>query len=286
MKMNRLKILVLIGALLSGGAGFAQEEETEIISQAFKSNKICLAQSIENVPNGELQFVVSHHFGAVNQGFYEFFGLDQATTRIGLEYGVNDFISLGFGRSTLNKTWDGYAKLRILRQKKGAKNMPLSLSYFVNIGINGLKWTYPDRTNYWTSRLSYTHQVLIARKFSDVFTFQIMPTMIHRNLVEREVDENDVFSIGFGGTAQISDLLAINAEYHYLLPGQTADDYKNSFTIGVDLFTGGHVFQLFATNSRGIIEQYFIPQTSGSWGNGDIHIGFNIIRSFTLKPSW
>jgi hypothetical protein len=127
------------------------------------------------------------------------------------------------------------------------------------------------------------HQILIARKFNKSITLQLMPTLVHRNFVETEADENDVFSVGIGGRAKISKRVSVNAEYYYLLPGQTADDYYNTFTVGVDIETGGHIFQLFATNGRGAIEQYYIPQTSGSWLNGDIHIGFNITRAFTVK---
>lgn len=263
---------------------FGEEEpKTEFAYASFKTTRICIGQSIENPPNGNLIFVVSHHFGTINQGFYEFFGLDQATTRIGFEYGVNDWIAIGIGRSTLNKTFDGFAKIKILRQSSGARNMPLSVSYFGSTAISTLKWQDPDRKNYFTSKMSYAHQILIARKFSNAFTFQLMPTLIHRNLVEKTQDENDVFSIGAGGRVKVSNRVSINAEYYYLIPGQTADDYYNTFTIGVDLETGGHVFQLFATNGRGAIEEYYIPQSSGSWLNGDIHIGFNITRAFTIK---
>ena len=174
-------------------------------------------------------------------------------------------------------------KVKILRQSSGHRNMPLSISYYGNTAISTLKWQDPDRTNYFSSKMSYAHQILIARKFSNAFSFQLMPTLVHRNLVPTEADENDVFSIGAGGRAKVSNRVSVNAEYYYLIPGQTADDFYNTFTIGVDLETGGHVFQLFATNGRGAIEQYYIPQSSGSWLNGDIHIGFNITRVFTIK---
>ncbi len=263
---------------------FGEEEPTiEYAYATFKSTRIAVGQSIENPPNGNLIFVVSHHFGTVNQGFYEFFGLDQATTRIGFEYGINDWLAIGIGRSTMNKTFDGFLKVKLLRQSSGARKMPISISYFGSTAISTLKWQDPDRKNYFSSRMSYAHQILIARKFSNAFSFQLMPSLIHRNMVERKVDENDVFAIGAGGRAKISKRVSVNAEYYYLLSGQTADDYYNTFTIGVDLETGGHVFQLFATNGRGAIEQYYIPQSSGSWLNGDIHIGFNITRVFTLK---
>lgn len=263
---------------------FGEEEPTiEYTYAAFKTTRICLGQSIENPPNGNLIFTVSHHFGAINQGFQEFFGLDQATTRIGFEYGVNDWLALGIGRSTMNKTFDGFLKVKILRQSTGARRMPLSISYFGNTAISTLKWQYPDRENYFTSKMAYAHQILIARKFSNALTFQLMPTLIHRNLVATTADQNDVWSIGAGGRVKVSNRVSINAEYFYVLPGQTADNYYNTFTIGIDLETGGHVFQLFATNARGIIEEYFIPQTGGSWLKGDIHIGFNITRAFTVK---
>lgn len=263
---------------------FGEEEpQTEFAYATFKTTRISIGQSIENPPNGNLIFIVSHHFGTINQGAYEFFGLDQATTRIGFEYGINDWLAIGIGRSTLNKTFDGFTKVKLLRQSTGLRTMPVSLSYFGSMAIDALRWQDPDRKNYFSSRMSYTHQLMIARKFSNAFSLQLMPTLVHRNLVEREIDQNDVFAIGAGGRAKISNRVSVNAEYYYLLPGQTADDYYNSFTIGFDLETGGHVFQIFATNGRGAIEPYYIAQTGGSWLNGDIHIGFNITRVFTIK---
>lgn len=263
---------------------FGEEEPTiEYAYASFKTTRISVGQSIENPPNGNLIFVVSHHFGTINQGAYEFFGLDQATTRIGFEYGINDWLGVGIGRSTLNKTFDGFMKVKLLRQSSGLRVMPVSVSYFGSMAINSLKWEDPDRTNYFSSRLSYAHQILIARKFSSAFSLQLMPSLIHRNLVEREIDQNDVWAIGAGGRLKISKRTSVNIEYYYLLPGQTADDYNNTLTIGFDIETGGHIFQLFATNGYGSIEQYYIPQSSGSWLNGDIHIGFNITRAFTIK---
>lgn len=259
------------------------EPKTEFAYATFKSTRICVGQSIENPPNGNLIFVVSHHFGTLNQGFDEFFGLDQATTRIGFEYGVNEWLALGIGRSTLDKTFDGFTKVKLLRQSSGKRNVPVSVSYFGSIAVNSLKWQDSDRENYFTSRMSYAHQILIARKFSNAFSFQLMPSLIHRNLVERKIDQNDVWAIGAGGRIKISNRVSVNAEYYYLLPGQTADDYYNTLSIGFDIETGGHVFQLFATNGRGAIEEYYIPATGGSWLNGDIRIGFNITRVFTVK---
>ena len=161
--------------------------------------------------------------------------------------------------------------------------MPVTLSYFGSMSIISLKWEEPERENYFSSRLQYSHQILVAKKFNRWLSLQLMPSMIHRNLVPTKEDENDVFSIGIGGRAKLTDRFAVTGEYYYLIPGKTADDFTNSLSFGVDIETGGHVFQLYLTNSLGLIEQQFIPMTTGKWSEGDIHLGFNISRTFVIK---
>lgn len=139
------------------------------------------------------------------------------------------------------------------------------------------------RTNYFSSRLTYTNQILIARKFSSSVSIQLTPTYIHRNFVETSKDDNDVWALGVGGRFKLSKRISLNLEYYYIISQETAKNYDNSLTIGFDIETGGHVFQLFFSNSRGITEQQFIPETTGNWLNGDIHFGFNISRTFVLK---
>lgn len=289
-----LCLLILICSLIYVKPAFSQDdlfdlledeavETTEYAYATFKTTRICNGQSIENPPNGNLIFIISHHFGRVNEGFHEWFGLDQANIRFGFEYGVNDWLALGLGRTNIDETFDGFTKIKLLRQSSGLRNMPFSLSYFGNIAITAQKWEDPDRKNYFSSRLQYANQLLIARKFTSWLSIQLTPTHIHRNLVQTKEDQNDVFAVGAGGRIKISNRMAINTEYFYLLPGETADDFNNSFTIGFDIETGGHVFQIYATNSRGLIEEQFITNTTGSWLDGDIHLGFNITRTFTIK---
>lgn len=262
-----------------------EEQTTEFVYATFKATRVINGQSIENPPSGALNFVISHHFGRINDGWYEFFGLDQANIRFGFEYGITDWLAVGFGRTSVEKTYDGSVKVKILRQSKGLRNMPISLSYYGDMSCSTLKWAEPERQNYFSSRLEYLHQILIARKFGAIVSAQIIPTYIHRNLVETEEDQNDVFAIGAGGRVKITKRVAITGEYYYLLPGQTADDYYNSFSIGLDLETGGHVFQIYLTNSQGLLGQQFIAETTGQWSKGDIHIGFNINRTFQIvKP--
>jgi hypothetical protein len=255
----------------------------EFAKAAFKTTHLILGQSIENVAKGHLNFIIAHHFGRVNEGSYNFWGLDQSTIRIGLEYGITDKLEVGLGRSSYQKTIDGFVKYKILRQNN--MNMPISISYFGGMAINTLKWEDPTRDNFFSSRLSFVNQLLIARKFNDKLSLQLMPSFVHKNLVKRVIDQNNIFAIGGGGRYKLTKRLSVNAEYYQLLPGQTADDFDNSLSLGVDIETGGHVFQLFFTNSQPLYERGFITETQGKWNKGDVFFGFNIIRTFAVvKP--
>ena len=260
-----------------------EEETTNYATASFKSTRIINSSSIENVSEGVLDFRISHRFGRVNSGVQEFFGLDAATIRLGLDYGITDRLMVGIGRSTVQKAVDGFVKYKLLRQSTGKKNMPITLSLYSSMMINWQDWPEPDRVNYFSSRLTYTYQLLIGRKFSKSTSLMLMPTMVHRNLVENTSIANDVYAIGIGGRQKINSRLAITAEYYYVLPDQVADIYTNSLSIGVDIETGGHVFQLHFTNSLGMMDKQYITETTGKWGEGDIHIGFNVSRVFTLK---
>ena len=285
-KLTFLAILLLLfySPTVTAQSSSGEEENTrEYAEPIFSTTILTIGQSTETATNGDLVFNVQHRFGTVNSGWYDFFGLDQATTRLGFQYGITDWLSLGIGRTTLEKTYDGSLKIKILRQSTGKGNMPLSLSYFGNMAINSLKWQNTEQTNYFTSRMSFVNQLLLAYKFKKIASIQLMPTFIHYNLVETAEDDHDVWSVGAGGEFRVSDKISLSAEYYYVISKQTAEDFVNPFSIGVNINTGGHVFQLYATNAAGIIEQHFIGRTAGKWTNGDIHIGFNISRSFTLK---
>lgn len=264
---------------------FGEEPETvDYETATFKTTRLVLGQSIENPAPGVLMFLIQHHFGKLNSGAYELWGLDQANIRLGFEYGINDRLAIGIGRSSYKKTFDGFVKGKIFRQSTGAKDMPLSLTYFGSISLNSLKWAEPERENYFSSRLAFTHQLLIARKFSPGLSFQITPTLVHKNLVATEEDKNDIFATGFGGRVKLTNRVSFNAEYWYVFPDQIlSQPSDNSFSIGFDIETGGHVFQLFCTNSDPIFESGFITETAGEWANGDIYFGFNISRVFTIK---
>jgi hypothetical protein len=290
-----MKYFFFVGLFLLYGVGVAQEDvdllksledsvpATNYASTSYKSSRIINSISLKNTAEGVLDLRISHRFGTMNSGIQEFFGLDNAVTRIGFDYGVNPWLMVGIGRSTYEKAFDGFFKAKILRQSSGAKNMPVSLQLFSSVMINTLKSSNPEPPPV-TSRMGYTFQLLLGRKFSKNTTIQLMPTLVHRNFVETSAESNDVFSLGIGGRQKLSNRIALTYEYYYVFPNQLAPQYQPySLSLGIDIETGGHVFQLFLTNSAGMNEQQFITQNTGDWMDGDIRIGFNISRVFTVK---
>ncbi len=259
------------------------KKHKEYAEASFRSSRVINGQSIENQPKGVLDFIILHRFGAVNQGARNFFGLDNANTRIGFEYGITNWLTAGIGRATYQKEYDGYLRLRLLRQTKDNR-MPVTLSYAGTVMIRGDEITSPDSATpyFFSNRICYSNQLLIARRFSDRLSLQLTPSHVHYNLVRDARDANDVFALGIGGRLKLTHTLALTAEYFYTLPAASLDGYHNSASIGVDIQTGGHVFQLQLSNSTGMSERTFIGQTTDSWTDGAIHIGFNIHRVFTI----
>ena len=239
--------------------------------------------SVENTAKGVLDIKISHRFGFINSGISDLFGLDQASIRIGGDYGITDRLMIGIGRSSFEKTYDGFLKMKVLRQSTGKKNMPVTASLLASTAIKTVEFQDPDRINYFSSRLYYTFQALVGRKFNESLSLQLSPTLVHRNLVRTSSESNDVISLGIGGRYKLNKRTSINAEYIYVLPDQLAAGYRNSFSIGFDIETGGHVFQLHFTNSTSMIEKGFITETVGNWFDGDIHFGFNVSRVFTVN---
>jgi len=259
-----------------------EEKTVDYTTASFKTNRVINLHSLENTGSGVFDFKISHRFGTLNGGAYELFGLDNATIRLGFEFGLSDRLAIGVGRSNFQKTYDGFAKYKLLRQSTGLRNMPISMAVFVSSAIQTLKWQDPARENFFSSRLFYTTQLIIGRKFSESFSLQLSPTLVHRNLIATNAEKNDVYALGGGSRFKLSKRFSLNLEYVYLLPNQVADNIKNSLSIGVDIETGGHVFQLHLTNSTSMIEKGFITETTNSWTDGGIHFGFNVSRVFNV----
>ena len=248
------------------------------VFSTFGGTHLINGQSIETINKKTMAFIISHRFGRVNGGWREFFGLDAASIRFGFEYGILDNLTIGVGRSTYNKTFDGYVKYRFLTQ--GEKKMPLSLCFYTNMAINSSKFVNQSQNNYFSSRLSYVFQLLIARKFNDWFSLQLMPTVVHKNLVPTEQDKNTLFVMGAGFKVKLSKRMSFLGEYYLRVKDNKAAGYQDAFAIGLDVVTGGHVFQFQVTNAQAMYDAGFMRETTGKFWKGDIHFGFNISRTW------
>ena len=266
-----------------------KSDKKQPVSATFKATRLINGSTVENLAAGVLDFRISHRFGQLNQGAQNFFGLDNATTRIGLDYGITKWLMVGIGHNTFEKENDGFMKLSLLRQKK--EGTPISLCYLGALSVKGppAPIVPAGDTWYFSNRLYYTNQLLLARKFSNRLSLQLMPTIVHFNLVDSTKFSNNIFALGIGGRIKVSKRIAITGEYYYRFTNAdmlySGTKTYNSFSIGADIETGGHVFQLFFSNSPGLTERTFIGQTTDSWDKGALHFGFNISRVFTIvKP--
>lgn len=258
------------------------EIENDFTTNTFFSTRIVNGHSVEIPYPNNLIFVISHHFGSLNLGAYELWGIDQAIIRLGLDYGINERLAVSFGRSNYEKTYDSFFKYKILRQTENDKT-PLTATWFSGVYLKGIKWEIQDRDYLFLHRVSYVNQLLIARKFSEKLSVQLSPTWVHKNLVEKSKDFNDLFLLGVGSRVRLSKWISLTGEYYYRLNIPEDDIYKNSFSLGFDFDTGGHVFQLHFTNSKPMFERGFLTETNGNWLKGDIYFGFNITRSFNFN---
>ena len=267
-----------------------ESAKEKVYTQAtFKGTRLINGQTVETIAKKHLNFWISHRFGALNSGFIDnFLGLDEARIRLGLEYALTDQWLIGAGRSTIEKTYDVYSKYKVLRQ---SNKMPITLTAYGSISTNTMPSGYslPSgnimRYENDLQRQSFVGQVLIARKMNEKVSLQLMPTIVHNNKSESPDIANDLISMGFGGRFKITNRLSISTEYYKNLGQSINNPYQDSFSMGFDIETGGHVFQLHISNSRGMIEKHFIGQTLGKWSNGDIFYGFNIARTFSFEPT-
>lgn len=260
-----------------------EETKKEIVKNAFKSTRVINGHSIEFLSPGTMDFRILHRFGLLDQGVKNFYGLDQASMRMSFDFGLLQNLMVGIGRSTYQKEIDGFIKYAPLRQSTGNKGFPITVTGIAGITINTLPFANPIIQNDGSSRLAYYFQTNIGRKFNDAFTLQISPTLVHTNLVQLANMPNDVFSLGIGGRYKFTRRMAFTWDYFYLLNGTIKNVNYNPLALGVDIETGGHVFQLHFSNSTGMNERAFITETTNTWGKGEIRWGFNLSRVFQIK---
>jgi len=262
------------------------EKKKEYITNAFKSTRVINGHSMEFIGKGVMDVRILHRFGPVNSGSVNLFGLDQANMRFGFDYGVLKSLTVGFGRSNVGKEWDGFIKFRPIWQAEGGTwPWPVSIVMITGATISSVPWADINRKNFYTSRMAYYNEIIIGRKFSERFSLQVAPLFVHRNLVALATDHNNIYAVGIGARYKISRRTAFVVDYHYIASGLDKTVYKDPLSVGFDIETGGHVFQLHFSNATGMNEKSFITTTTNQWGKGEIRFGFNLSRVFTVsKP--
>ena len=248
----------------------------------FKGTRIINQQSVELPAAGVGQFVIGHRFGALNdKPLYNLFGLDVAQIRFEYSYSPVKWLNFGAGRSSGSKTYDGFAKVRFTRQSRGPGfNWPVTTAYYTSATI--VTTPFSDGfDHFFTDRMAYTHQLLVARKMNEALSLQVAPTLVHFNLVQTAAESNDQWGVALGGRYKLTQRMALTADY--LVRTNPLDQTHNPLSLGIDIETGGHVFQFHLTNARSMADPQWMMQTPGDWTKGDIFLGFNITRVFTHK---
>lgn len=259
-----------------------QQPKTEYALKTFNGTRIINGQSVETKGKGELEFIFSHRFGRLNSGSYNFWGLDDAFVRLGLEYGIMDRLGVGIGRSSTDKTLDGYLRYKVFRQSSGLVQIPVTVTA---IGTGYIKTSPRAKDNpqiNFADRLAYSLGLHVARRFNSKLSLQLSPVYVHRNTVDKLFENNDDIAIGIGGRYKFTRSMALSGEYYYHANQKSISPYSDGVGFGLDIETGGHVFQLIVTNSLGMFDRSLVSETDGDFFKGDIHFGFNITRNFQL----
>jgi len=282
------KSLLFVVTLFTASLLFSQDDlldeididspEDNYATATFKGLKIVNFESTKLTAKKEFTFVVAHRFGTIKNGFDSFFGLDDAVTRLNFIYGINDWLNVSVSRSSFQKIYEGAIKYRLVKQKKGGS--PFTIVGYNSLIIN----TALDEQNLprleFENRLGYATQLLIARKFNKNLSMELIPTVFHDNYVLDNNQDNTQYALGLGGRYKLTKRWSLNADYGWHLNRSDTSPFKNPLSIGIDLETGGHVFQMHFTNAQGMNTNTFLGQATGDWGDGDIFFGFNLSRVF------
>ena len=254
----------------------SDDNEVQLTTSIFKDNRIVNAQSSKQTSKGEFKFLIQHRFGTLNSGFYNLWGIDNSHVRFGLDYGVSDRLAIALGRSSNDKQFDASAKFNFLQQ---TNSCPLVLSAYSAIFLAHPSENDRLQADYdLLNQLSFSNQLIIARKFNSDLSLVLLPTHIHLNRFSAGTTADPLF-IGLAGRYKVTKKVSVNFEYFYTL-STMSESHQNMLSVGVDIETGGHVFSLHLSNSRGMNEHAFLTQTTGKWLEGDIYFGFNISRVF------
>lgn len=260
--------------------------ESVPVKQAFNGSYIINNQSSNVLERGSLNFLILHRFGELSDGAFNAYGLDYAAIRLGFEYGISDKLTAGIGRSSVGKNYDSHLKYRFKTQKNGGTdNFPVSLVAFSSVAFSSVELQRQNliqKDDQFINQLVYTTELIISRQFSEKFSFELIPAIVHRNSVISSNYNSSVYALSAGGRLKVSSRMHIMADYGYVM-NNNDKTLVNPMAVGIDIVTGGHTFQLYVTNSVGMIEKEFLTATTGKIQDGNIRIGFSVSRAFMLK---
>ncbi len=311
-----MRIVLLLATLLPVFKTYCQDSLTNILNNevsnqqahkpshvyaTFKGTHLINARTNETIKKKELDFRVSHRFGDIGGeygGEKSFFGMENSTDiRISFDYGITDRLTVGVSRSkgatSVRQLYETSLKFKLLEQTEN-NNMPVSVTAFSNAVVSSMasnvKANTPDHFSSFSDRLSFTEQLIIARKFSDRLSLMVVPGWVHTNYVINN-DQNDVYSVGVGGRFKITKRMAFIADYFKVFRSNASIaafkanriKFYNPLGVGLEFETGGHVFDFTFTNSTAILENQYLPYTTTSWLTGQFRWGFNISRIFSFK---
>lgn len=267
----------------------------EKVTATFKTTRLINLSTNEQVKKGELDFRIAHRFGDIageSGGASTFFGFDNAADiRFSFDYGISDKWQIGIGRSKgaylQGQLFDFNTKYKIVEQE--IKGFPVGISFYGAATLTSMKSSgnASDITNFdksFAHRVNYFGQLLLTKKINKDISIILAPTVVHRNLVYIG-DNNTHFAIAAGARVKISKRAAIIADYYQVLnvsSFQKAKGFKMPLGLGFELETGGHVFHVLLSSNTGLIESQFLPENTADISKGQIRLGFNISRVFTI----
>ncbi len=278
-------------------------KKSKPVFATFKTTRIVNAQSNETMKKHQLNLSIAHRFGdAAGKygGARTFFGTDNASDiRFAFDYGITDKLTVGISRckgaTALRELYEGSAKFKLLEQTTDNRS-PIGITLFGNAVVSTMESnvnpTVPDHFDNFSDRWSFVGQAIIVRKFGSRFSLALLPTYVHYNAVSYG-DGNDSYALGIGGRIKLSKRFAFIADYFYVVRQSGVFDYfksngldlYNPLGAGIEIETGGHIFQITFMNSTALLENQYIPYTSSTWEKGQFRWGFNFTRTFSLSKN-
>lgn len=279
-------LFVFLPQILSAQLARERVDVDQPIELTFMAPKNINLYTVEPLAKGELHYSIMHTFGEVSSGVRNLWGIDQgANVRFSFEYAFNNSLSLGFGRSSMDKVYDFSSRIGLLKQSRD-NSKPVSASFVPSVGINTSSFGFLDEDYTFKDRLNFGFSLPVARKFTNDLSLQLSPMLVHFNRVGNELniadpEVNTYYSVGFAGRYRVTPRTALS--FQYVPPITDAQNLDPNVAIGVDIETGGHVFQMFFTTSRSLNDQYLLAGPNGNFFDREFRFGFNVNRLFRIR---